>query len=83
MSDAGLLLHSRPRDLRCYAGLLALTSPKMALSRQGLGLVTRCSGCGLEGDFVAEGFELSDVVASFGCGVDVAVVVVGAEVVEL
>ena len=31
---------------------------------------------------VAEGFELADVVALLGCGVDVAVVVVGAEVVE-
>jgi hypothetical protein len=32
---------------------------------------------------VAERFKLSDVVASFGVGVDVVVVVVGAEVVEL
>jgi len=31
---------------------------------------------------VAEGFELVDVVAFFGRGVDVAVVVVGAEFVE-
>ena len=31
---------------------------------------------------VAECFELADVVASFGVGVDVAVVVVGAELVE-
>jgi hypothetical protein len=31
---------------------------------------------------VAERFKLSDVFASFGVGVDVAVVVVGAEVVE-
>ena len=35
-----------------------------------------------EGDVVAERFELSDVVALLGEGDDVAVVVVGAEVVE-
>ena len=40
-------------------------------------------GGGFEGDVVAERFKLSDVVASFGLGVDVAVVVVGAEVVEV
>src|SRR3712207_49219 len=40
------------------------------------------SGGGFEGDVVAECFELADVVASFGVGVDVAVVVVGAGVVE-
>ena len=39
-------------------------------------------GGGFEGDAVAECFELADVVASFGVGVDVAVVVVGAELVE-
>jgi hypothetical protein len=53
----------------------------MALTRQGVG-GDRRSGCGFEGDFVAEGFELSDVVAAFGRGVDVAVVEVGTEVVE-
>jgi hypothetical protein len=31
---------------------------------------------------VAEGFELADVLATFGGGVDVTVVVVGTEVVE-
>jgi hypothetical protein len=40
------------------------------------------SGGGFEGDVVAERFELADVVASLGEGVDVAVVVVGAELVE-
>ena len=40
------------------------------------------SGGGFEGDAVAEGLELADVVALLGVGVDVAVVVVGAEVVE-
>jgi hypothetical protein len=39
-------------------------------------------GGGFEGDAVAEGFELSDVVALLGVGVDVSVVVVGAELVE-
>jgi hypothetical protein len=40
------------------------------------------SGRGFEGDLVAECLELADVVASFGLGVDVAVVVIGAELVE-
>ncbi len=40
------------------------------------------SGGGFDGDAVAEGFELSDVVAFLGGGVDVAVEVVGAEVDE-
>jgi hypothetical protein len=40
------------------------------------------SGGGFAGDAVAERFELADVVASFGEGVDVSVVVVGAEFVE-
>ena len=39
-------------------------------------------GGGFEGDAVAERFELSDVVALLGVGVDVAVVVVGTELVE-
>jgi hypothetical protein len=37
------------------------------------------SGGGFEGDAVVECFELADVVASFGVGVDVSVVVVGAD----
>lgn len=45
-----------------------------------------CHGCGsgggFEGDFVAEGFELADVVASFVFGAGAVVVEVGAEVVE-
>ena len=40
------------------------------------------SGSGFEGDSVAEGLELSDVVAFLGLGVDVSGEVVGAEVVE-
>src|SRR6266516_3253135 len=40
------------------------------------------SGGGFEGDFVAEGFELADVVALAVVGVDAPVVEVGAQVVE-
>lgn len=40
------------------------------------------SGCGGEGDGVAECFELSDVVVFTGFGVGVAVEVLGTEVVE-
>jgi len=39
------------------------------------------SGGGFEGDFVAEGFELADVVALGAVGVDAGVVEAGAEVV--
>jgi hypothetical protein len=38
---------------------------------------------GLEGDFVAEGLELADVVTHLAVEVDSGVVVVGAQVVEL
>lgn len=38
------------------------------------------SGGGFEGGSVAERFELADVVAAFGEGVDVSVAVVGAQV---
>ena len=65
------------RNGRADRGKLA--SPKMDLSQR---TGVECSGCGFEGDFVAEGFELSDVVAALGGGVDVSVVVVGAEFVE-
>ena len=44
--------------------------------------MVRGSGDGFEGDLVAEGFELSDVVALLVVGVDAPVEVVGAEVVE-
>src|SRR5215203_6474906 len=40
------------------------------------------SGGGLEGDFVAEGFELADVVALGAVGVEAGVVEAGAEVTE-
>ena len=40
------------------------------------------SGGGFESDVEAKGFELSDVVACLGGGVEVSVVVVGAEIVE-
>lgn len=40
------------------------------------------SGSGFEGDPIAEGLELSDVVALLGLGVDVSGEVVGAEVIE-
>ncbi len=43
--------------------------------------VLRGSGCGSEGYGVAEGFELADVSAFFGIGVDAAAEVVGAEIV--
>ena len=52
----------------------------MKVTRQGLGHGVG-SGRGFEGDLVAEGFELADVVAPPGVGVDVSVVVVGAELV--
>ena len=42
--------------------------------------MARSSGGGFDGDVVAESFELSDVVAFLGVGVDVAGVVVAAEV---
>ena len=51
---------------------------KWTPTRQLLGV----SGGGLEGDAVAECFELADVVVLSGVGVEVAVVVVGAEFVE-
>ena len=38
------------------------------------------SGCGFEGDFVAEGFELADVVSFAAFGVDAGVVEVAAQV---
>jgi hypothetical protein len=41
------------------------------------------SGGGLEGDLIAKGFELADVVAHTVSGVDAGGVVAGAEVVEL
>ncbi len=48
-----------------------------------MGLWIQAAGWGgFGGDVVAEGFALSDVVALLGCGVDLAVVVVGAEVDE-
>src|SRR5258705_3094471 len=40
------------------------------------------SGCGLEGDGVAEGFELADVASFAAFGVDAGGVEVGAEIVE-
>jgi hypothetical protein len=46
----------------------------MKVTRQGLGRGVG-SGCGFEGDRVAEGFELADLVAPPGVGVDVSVVV--------
>jgi hypothetical protein len=44
--------------------------------------VTAGSGGGFEGDFVAECFELADVVAFGAFGTDTGVVEAGAEVVE-
>ncbi len=38
------------------------------------------SGGGFEGDFVAEGFELADVVAFLPAGIDAVVLEIGAEV---
>jgi hypothetical protein len=40
------------------------------------------SGCGFQGDFVAEGFELADVVAFLALWADAGVVELRAEVVE-
>ena len=67
-----------------------MTSPKMKVPGRATasaepewnGLNSR-SGKGFEGDLVAEGFELSDVLVLLGVGVDVSGVVVGAEVVEV
>lgn len=42
-----------------------------------------CSGGGFEGDFVAECFELADVVASCAVGSGAGVVEAGSEIVEL
>ena len=55
----------------------------MDLTGQLAGAPGMALGGGFEGDAVAERFELADVVALLGVGVDVAVVVVGAEVVEV
>jgi hypothetical protein len=74
---------------RCPRGELH-TSPKMDGGWAG-GSSRRCaaepgsggvSGCWLEGDSVAQGLELSDVVTGFAFGVDAGVVEAGAEVVE-
>lgn len=57
----------------------------MANSRRSREHVFGVTGSGgrFDGDAVAQGFELADVVAFFGCGVDEAVVVVGAEILEV
>ena len=48
----------------------------------GAGRANRWSGRGFEGDLVAEGLELPDVVALLAVGADAGVVELGAEVVE-
>ena len=75
--DCGRLIRKSVGDGR--------TGPPARRERGGAGR-GRGNGCGsgggFEGDLVAEGFELADVVALLAVGVDAAVVEVGAEVVE-
>jgi hypothetical protein len=60
----------------------ACGSARRSVSGAGLGFAAEGSGRGFQGDFVAEGFELADVVALATFGVDPGVEEVTAQVGE-